>query len=265
VGLPSSEQERGDDKSRTSEDSVDLDLQEFYAGRISSRTQKALTWWRFVGLTKSFETWTLATQIGLKQKAKFNRFHSLVINSPRPPTVSAAILVEGEGEEVQEAPSHAEVISSWSSASSAPSSAPSSVIDGQDGHDLQAERSELLPEEQDILDHGTQGEIPGVNSHGHSWSSRMGLENRMWLQAEPSNPTSCAIPMPDLKEPTPRFSNGEISRRLSMARGNSDETLRKTGATLSSTALPTSQTSKKGATKTGATSSSTALPTSQTD
>merc|ERR1712167_230415 len=52
-------------------------------------------------------------------------------------------------------------------------------------------------------------------------------------RSEQTKPNSLEIPMPDLKEPTPRLSNGEILRRTSLARGNFDEKPRNTGASLS--------------------------------
>ena len=78
-----------DEESKASETGeIDVHLQEFYEGRISNKTQHALSWWRFVGLTKALEAWVLSTQTSKKQKAKMEKFNSLV-KSPRP---SAALL-----------------------------------------------------------------------------------------------------------------------------------------------------------------------------
>ena len=62
-------------------DETDMQLREFYDGRISNRTEHALRWWRFVGITKALEAWVLATQTSKKQKAKLNRYGQYFENS----------------------------------------------------------------------------------------------------------------------------------------------------------------------------------------
>lgn len=54
-------------------DEIDIRLHERFGGRISNRTEHAVRWWRFVGISKAFESWVIVSRTSKKHKAKLDR------------------------------------------------------------------------------------------------------------------------------------------------------------------------------------------------
>lgn len=238
-GIQGQELQDGEESRASDADEIDMRLHEFYAGRISNRVDQALKWWRFVGLTKALEAWVLSTQVSKKQKAKLDRFNSLV-KSPRP---SAAQLSSDDmklsGSAAGEENCGEEDERSGDGSTVDDVSAESNSSDEDEMQNIKADKAysqdegvtkgrglSTLPMVDDeplgassepvrVMSLQDRHELEILAGRGSTFGSTRSLEDRLGVLSSDSFKSSTAKVSADLlyrhmaSEPTPRLANGE--------------------------------------------------------